>query len=111
MLSGKNTESVPVNKSWTRCFQVSLSVWTMLISGGQATDNYLATYVVIHVRRAKKVDGVAVRELGLVYIGAVRFDMGAVVDIIVCVHEADPCDPVPCLFGPVGISCVACVAC
>ncbi len=57
--------------------------------------------MVPHVGRTQQPDGVVVRELGLVDVGAVRLDVGAVVDVVLGRHEADRGDPVPRLLGPV----------
>ena len=68
------------------------------------------TYIVVHVGGAQQIDGVVVRELGAVDVGAVVLDVAAVVDGVLGVHEADAHDPVPRLLGPVGVRLVARVA-
>lgn len=67
------------------------------------------TYKVVHVGGSEQEDGIVVRELGLVDVCAVGPDVRTIVDIVLCVHESDSGDPIPCLFGPVSISLVSCV--
>lgn len=42
--------------------------------------------MVVHVRRPYQIDSIVIRELGLVDIGAVGFDMGSIIDIVLRVH-------------------------
>lgn len=44
------------------------------------------TYVVIHVSGAQKENAVIVRELGLVDIGAIVFNVATVVDVVISGH-------------------------
>jgi hypothetical protein len=63
----------------------------------------IRAYIVVHVGSALEVDGIIVRELGAVDVGAVGLDVSAVVDVVVVVHQFDPLYPVPCLLGPFGV--------
>ena len=66
--------------------------------------------VVVHVGGAEGKDAKVVRELSTVHVGAVLFDVGAVVDVVIIVHEPNTPHPVPRLLGPVGVRLVARVA-
>lgn len=68
------------------------------------------TYVVVHEGGALEEDDRVVRELEAVDVFAVFFDVAAVKDVVILVHEAHFPHPVPRLLGPVGIGVVAGVA-
>jgi hypothetical protein len=55
-------------------------------------------------------DAVVVGELGLVDVGAVSTDVSAIVDVVISVHEPNASNPVPGLFGPVGVGLVIGIA-
>lgn len=70
-----------------------------------------STNIVVHVGGAEDKDARVVGKLSIVDIGAVRFDVSAVVDAVTVVHEPDAPHPVPRRFGPVGVCLVSGVAC
>ena len=70
----------------------------------------VAVRVVVHVGSTEQEDCVVIRELGTVYVGAVRLDVSAVKDVILVVHETDIADPIPSTLGPVSICAVVKVA-
>lgn len=59
-----------------------------------------------HECGALDVDGIVVGELCPVDVGAVVFNVGTVVDVVVRIHETDTSDPVPSRLCPVGIGLV-----
>ena len=88
----------------------TVGLWAVSTSDGGKRGGKRGTYVVVHVGGAEGKDAKVVGELSTVDIGAVLFDMGAVVDVVIVVHEPNTPHPVPRLLGPVGVRLVAGVA-
>jgi hypothetical protein len=47
----------------------------------------------------------------MVDLGTIQHVVGAVIDVIFVINQANPCYPVPRLLRPVSVRMIACIAC
>ena len=99
---------VALSREFTRCSQTALPfVLGMLASKSRKS---IQTYVVIHGGSTERPDAHVVRELDLVDICAVRFDVSTIIDIVLGVHQPDARHPIPSLLRKGGICIIVCVS-
>ena len=69
-----------------------------------------SAYVIIHVCGSKNVNAGFVRELNVIDICAVGFDVGPVVNVVVGIHQTNVFDPTESLLGKLGVGSIVCIS-